>query len=494
MKTLPKILKLSFYFIFLLGIAVGCSSSSTDEEVIETPENPETPTTPTNPSGSNNEMDFWLTKGDRSAELSKQAGNLVFGTTPNGYANIDVDSSKKYQTIDGFGFSLTGGSAQVINNLSASAKQSLLQELFGKGISDIGISYLRISVGASDLNASPFTYNDVASGETDEDLSEFSIEKDRGVIDLLKEILTINPELKIMASPWTAPVWMKDKNSFVGGRLQPKYYEVYADYWVKYLNAMKTEGITIDALTPQNEPLHGGNNPSMEMSATEQANFIKNNLGPALQDASITTKIVVYDHNCDNPQYPISILNDATANAFVDGSAFHLYAGDIAALSTVHNAFPNKNVYFTEQYNSSTEDFAGTLKWHLKNVIIGSMRNWSKNALEWNLANDAEFGPHTDGGCTVCKGALTLSGSAITRNVGYYIVAHASKFVPAGSVRIESAVKGELQNVAFVRPDGKKVLIVENNGSTNLPFNIKQNGKWVVTALDAGAVGTYIWE
>ena len=494
MKIPKRLFRALIYVMLIPAFLYRCSSSSTEEEVTEIPENPESPTTPTEPSGSTNDMDFWLTKGDRSAALAKQSGNLSFSSSPNGYTNIEVDESKTYQTVDGFGFSLTGGSAQVINALPADKKQDLLQELFGTSTNDIGISYLRISVGASDLNEAPFTYNDMPAGETDEDLSEFSIEKDLGVIGLLKEIVAINPEIKIMASPWTAPVWMKDNDSFVGGSLKPEYYEVYARYWVKYLKAMQTEGIVIDALTPQNEPLHGGNNPSMEMSAVEQANFIKNNLGPSLSAASIPTKIVVYDHNCDNPQYPISILNDASANTFVDGSAFHLYAGDIAALSTVHNAFPDKNVYFTEQYNSSQDDFGGTLKWHLKNVIIGSMRNWSKNALEWNLANDSGFGPHTDGGCTVCKGALTLNGSSVTRNVGYYIVAQASKFVPAGSVRIDSAIKGDLHHVAFLTPEGKKVLIVENDGSTNLPFNIKYKGKWVVTSLDAGAVGTFIWE
>ncbi|MCK4106540.1 hypothetical protein, partial [Acinetobacter radioresistens] len=146
---------------------------------------------------------------------AKQSGNLSFSSSPNGYINIEVDESKTFQTIDGFGFSLTGGSAQVINELPAAKKQDLLQELFGTGTNDIGISYLRISVGASDLNEAPFTYNDMPVGETDEDLTEFSIEKDRGVIDLLKEIVAINPEIKIMASPWTAPVWMKDENSFV---------------------------------------------------------------------------------------------------------------------------------------------------------------------------------------------------------------------------------------------------------------------------------------
>ena len=374
-------------------------------------------------------------------------------------------------------------------------KQGLLQELFGAGDNSISISYLRISVGASDLNAAPFSYDDVPEGETDTDLSEFSLAKDAGVISLLKEILTISPDIKILASPWSAPVWMKDNNSFKGGSLLPEYYEVYAQYWVKYLKAMQAQGITIDALTPQNEPLNPDNNPSMYMSAVQEADLIKNDLGPALEAASLSTKIIAYDHNCDKPEYPITVLSDEGANKYVDGSAFHLYAGDIAALGAVHDAFPDKNVYFTEQYVSSNDDFAGALKWHLKNVVIGSMRNWSKNALEWNLANNAAFGPHTDGGCTVCKGALTInSDGTVQRNVSYYIIGQIAKFVPAGSTRIDSNISGSLQNVAFVRPDGKKVLVVENDGNAGVSFNIKYKGKWVTTALDGGAVGTYIWE
>jgi len=228
------------------------------------------------------------------------------------------------------------------------------------------------------------------------------------------------------------------------------------------------------------------------MVATQERDFIKNNLGPAFQAAGITTKIVAYDHNCDHPDYPITILSDAAAAAFVDGSAFHLYAGDIAALGQLHDAYKDKNVYFTEQYTASSGDFGGDLKWHLKNVIIGSMRNWSRNALEWNLANNETYGPYTPGGCNTCKGALTI-GTGVTRNVAYYIVAHASKFVPAGSVRIGSNLTTTLQNVAFKRPDGKKVLIVENDGATAATFNIKFNGKWAVTTLDGGAVGTYTW-
>jgi glucosylceramidase len=287
---------------------------------------------------------------------------------------------------------------------------------------------------------------------------------------------------------------MKDKNSFVGGSLQQQYYNLYAQYFVKYLQSMKEEGILVDAITPQNEPLHGGNNPSMVMTALEQTDFIKNHLGPAFKTANSTTKIIAYDHNCDNTQYPITVLNDPAANPFVDGAAFHLYGGDISALSTVHNAFPSKNVYFTEQYTSSTGSFDGDLKWQIKNVIIGSMRNWSKTALQWNLANDGNFGPHTDGGCSTCKGAITITSSeSFVRNVGYYIAAHASKFVPSGSVRIASTVVGNLNTVAFKTPAGKKVVLVENDGNTSEMFNIKFNGKWITTSLDAGSVGTFIW-
>ncbi len=489
MKNQKNIQWATLMLFFAALMPIGCSSSSTQAETPTTP--PENP----NPPAATNDVDFWLTKGDRSAELEKQDVVLGFGNNPNNFTNIEVDDSQTFQTIDGFGFTLTGGSVAVIDGLSPAKKQELLQELFGKDDNSISISYLRISVGASDLNEEPFSYDDLAEGEIDPELSEFSLAKDEDVISLLKEILTINPELKILASPWSPPTWMKDNKNFKGGSLLPEYYEVYAQYLVKYIQSMSAEGISIDALTPQNEPLNPDNNPSLYMSALQQADFIKNNLGPAFKDAILGTKIIAYDHNCDKPEYPITVLNDAGAYPYVDGSAFHLYAGDIAAMGTVHEAFPEKNVYFTEQYVSSNDDFAGALKWHLKNVIIGSMRNWSKNALEWNLANNSSFGPHTDGGCTVCKGALTISSDgSIQRNVSYYVVGQIAKFVPAGATRISSNISGNLQNVAFVRPDGKKVLVVENDGNSGVSFNIKYKGKWVMSALEAGAVGTYIWE
>lgn len=452
--------------------------------------------TPPLPPVSNIPVEYWLTKGDQTVTLEKQGGTINFGSVSNSLPFVDVDSTSVFQTIDGFGYTLTGGSAQLINGMGA-AKASLLQELFGNAATSIGVSYLRISIGASDLSASAYSYNDMPAGQTDPTLATFSLDKEQaagtGLIPLLKEIIAINPSIKLMGSPWSAPVWMKDNGSTIGGSLQPQYYDVYAKYLVKYIQQMKAEGITLDAITIQNEPQHGGNNPSMVMSSDQQRDFVKNNLGPAFKAAGLTTKIIVWDHNCDNPTYPINILNDATAKSFVDGSAFHLYGGNISALSTVHSAHPDKNLYFTEQWTGATGTFNGDFRWHIKNVIIGSMRNWSKNALEWNLANDPSYGPHTPGGCTECKGALTISGSTFNRNVSYYIVGQASKFVPTGSVRINSTQTGDLSSAAFLTPDKKKVLLVLNDGAGNVNFNIRFNGKWAPVSLPGGSAATYIW-
>lgn len=476
-----------FIVLLLLTFASGCSSCSKKTSDNNNGNNPP-------PGSGTNDMSAWLTYGDQSVLLQKQNGTLSFNTIQNNSLFIEVDSTQTFQTIDGFGFTLTGGSAFVINQMSSVTKNSLLNELFGSDSSSVSISYLRLSIGASDLNTAVFSYDDMPTGQTDTTLNHFSLGPDTtDLIPILKQILAINPNIKIIAAPWSAPVWMKDNGSTVGGSLLPAYYNVYAKYFVKYIQQMKAQGITIDAITPQNEPLNPGNNPSLYMVANDQATFIKNNLGPAFKTAGITTKIVVYDHNCDDPGYATTVLGDAAATAFVDGSAFHLYAGSISALSQVHNAFPSKNLYFTEQYTSNTSSFAGDFQWHMTNVIIGSMLNWSRIALEWNLANDPSFGPHTPGGCTTCKGALTITGSTVTRNQGYYIVAQASKFVPPGSVRIGSSQIANFQNVAFQTPGGKKVLIVINNNISQAPFNIKYKGKWVTVSLPVGSAGTYIW-
>ncbi|RZK94437.1 MAG: glucosylceramidase, partial [Hymenobacter sp.] len=434
---------------------------------------PPTPA-PTTPA----QVAVWLTMPDRSALFYNQPTGLNFGTATNSDATIAVDTTQTYQTMDGFGYSLTGGSAYVLSQMTAANRAALLKELFATDGSNIGVSYLRVSIGASDLNASPYTYDDTST--PDPTLTNFSLAPDQAyIIPVLKEIVAINPSLKILGSPWTAPVWMKQNastsNPFVGGSLRPEYYDAYAQYFVKYIQGMQALGIPIDAVTLQNEPLNPNNNPSMVMTGAEQAAFIKNNVGPAFKAAGLTTKIIAYDHNPDQPglDFVNTVLSDAGASPYIDGSAFHLYGGSINALSQIHDAYPTKNVYFTEQWTQAPGNFGADLTYHANNLVIAAPRNWSRNVLEWNLASDATYGPHTPGGCTECLGAITISGNTVTRNSAYYTIGHAAKFVRPGSVRVATNTPDGLSNVAYKTPAGKRVLLVVNTGSTLKNFNIQ---------------------
>jgi glucosylceramidase len=443
-----------------------------------------------------NDVSLWLTNSDRSALFQQQTPSLPFAAAPSTNQIIDVNGAKTYQTMDGFGFALTGGSAQLIMRIDPAKRAELLQELFAVDGNNIGISYLRLSVGSSDMNDHVFSYDDLPEGQTDTGMTKFSLDPDKAdVIPVMKQILAINPHIKVLASPWSAPLWMKTSGVARGGVLKPQYFQAYADYFVKYIQGMKAEGIPIDTLTVQNEPLNEKNTPSMLMLESELDVFIKDNLGPAFKKAGIKTGIVLYDHNLDHPLYPLSILRDPAANKYIDGTGFHLYGGTVDAMTEVHNEFPKKNLYFTEQ---SVTDHSGGATMNLSRpvsrVMIGVSRNWSKNILLWNLAADPNAGPHTnEGGCTGCFGALTIDGDKVTRNIAYYTVAHASKSVRPGSIRIDSNNLDPLPNVAFKTPDGKRVLIVANVSDSPQKFDVRSEGKVFAASLNAGSVGTYVW-
>ncbi len=441
------------------------------------------------------QVEVWLTSPSEAARFEKQPESLKVTDASNAKNTIEINERQIFQTIDGFGFCLTGGSAMHLHKMSREARSALLKELFSTEGSGIGTSYLRVTIGASDLNERVYSYDDLGPGETDINLTRFSLAPDRtDVIPILKQILAVNPVLKILASPWSPPTWMKTNHNTVGGSLDPKFYQSYANYFVKYIQAMGAEGIPIDAITVQNEPLHPGNNPSLLMVASEQAEFIKNYLGPAFARAKLRTKIIIYDHNADRPDYPLLILSDPDASKFVDGSAFHLYRGPIEALGRVHDAYPNKNLYFTEQWVGAPGDLAGDLAWHVKTLIIGATRNWARTVLEWNLTSNPTLTPHTDrGGCDRCLGAVTIDGDKITRKSAYYIIAHAAKFVRPGSLRVATNYPDTLPNVAFKTPEHKTVLIVLNTGSGAQKFDILRGApRWQAT-LSPGAVATYIW-
>ena len=465
-------------FFLLVLISMTVVQSCTEKQDMEV-----TPLPKTN---------LWTTSFDRSNLLS--ASTVEVGKGDPSLLSIKVDTQTQFQTIDGFGYTLTGGSAMLIEKMEASARDKLIKELFGCSEGEQCISYLRISLGASDLSEQFFTYNDLPAGQTDNDLTKFSLSRDTlYLIPLLKRILTIQPNIRFMASPWTAPVWMKTNGQAIGGNLKTEYHAVYARYFARYIKAMQQQGSRIDAVTVQNEPQHGGNHPSMIMSFTQQAEFIKSHLGPVLRSENLSTKIIIWDHNCDNYQYPLAILGDAAAAEYIDGTAFHLYGGEVGALSLVHQAYPDKNLYFTEQWTGGNSLFAEDLKWHTKNVIMGTMRNWSKVALEWNLASDPAFDPHLNGGCSLCMGAVTIDGNTLQRNVSYYIIGQVSRFVKPGAVRISSPWFESVPNVAFKNLDGTKVLLVMNESNAMKKINVSDGRTDTVLELKPTSVTTFVW-
>jgi len=437
----------------------------------------------------------WLTTASRSALFAEQPGSLAFASPANQLPVIDVNDMQQFQSMLGFGCALTGGSARLLMQMGASQRHALLEQLFAKQGNGIHISFLRVSIGSSDMNTHAYTYDDLSQGETDASLSHFSLDPDmHTVIPVLKEILAINPDIKILGSPWSAPAWMKTDDSLKGGHLKKEDYPVYARYFVKYLEAMRSHGIHIYAITVQNEPLNPKNLPSMVMFAPEEAAFIANDLGPALHKVGLDTRIWVYDHNPDVPSYPLSILGDSAASGYVDGTAFHLYGGTAATFTKVHNEYPNKNLYMTEQSVGSPHTGPLPIAETLQRVAIDSSRNWSRNVLYWNLAADPNDGPHTnDGGCTGCQGALTLDGNQVTDNLAYYAMAHFSKFVPPGSVRIGSSQHEQLFTAAFRTPDGHIVLVAANTGNFAKPIDVKYHGQWFQTTLPEESAATYVW-
>jgi O-glycosyl hydrolase len=432
----------------------------------------------------------WLTKGDKTALIAQQPVVNFSANTGTSPTTITLTPATSYQTMDGFGWCLTQASAEVISGLTTTVQNNLLNELFNPS-TGLSSSMMRISIGASDLSNSTYSYNETSG---DVGMTNFSLAGPdlTYLVPVIKKILLINPNIKILATPWSAPRWMKSNNSWIGGSLQTQYYEAYARYFVKYFQAMKAQGINIWGITPQNEPENPNNEPSLAMNSTEQKNFINQQLGPQMAAAGFGgVKIIAFDHNCDNTAYPIDVLNNST---YVDGAAFHLYAGDISAMSTVKNA-TNKNVYFTEQFTGSTGNFSDDFSWHMRNVVMGSINNWSKAVLEWNLAANTDNGPRTPGGCTTCLPAVTVNNStSITRNVSYYIVGQISKFAKVGALRIGSgSSSASITTTAFRNTDGSIVVLAYNANAAATTVKVVNGSNAFSYSIPPASAVTFVW-
>ncbi len=413
-------------------------------------------------------IQVWLTTFDRQHLLAPVV-------LPHTEANttITIDETRQYQRIEGFGAAMTDSSAWLLmTQLDEHKRTEVMAALFGD--EGIRLSYLRVPMGASDFARRDYTYDDMERGQSDPQLRRFNIEHDKQyIIPALRLAHTYNPELRFMGSPWSAPAWMKQPPTLHGGSLNPLYYQAFANYHTRFVQAYAAEGIKIDTLTPQNEPLHtSGSYPTMYMSAADQAVFIRDYLAPTLRQAGLSTRILIFDHNWDLVDYPLTVLADPTVAAVVDGVAFHCYGGDVSAQSLVRQAYPDKEIWFTECSGGEwSTDFGANIIWNVRNLVVGNMRHWGNSLLFWNLALDEHAGPQ-NGGCTNCRGVITINTQtgAVTYNEEYYVLGHVSKFVRPGAVRVDStaASDGVPLNVAFRNPDGSLVLIVLTERSLNL--------------------------
>ncbi|AIQ54107.1 glycoside hydrolase family 30 protein [Paenibacillus sp. FSL R7-0331] len=462
------------------------------------------------------EVNAWVTTGDQSSLLAPQEP-LFFRDSADtddeaaqpaaGLPIITVNPDQEYQTMDGFGASVTGSSAFLINKrMSGDQRDVLMKDLFSP--EGIRLSFVRHSVGASDFsvdadgNPASYTYDDTESGE-DYGLEQFSIAKDGDVTGLLQRILDVNSSIKVMGTPWTAPPWMKFGEQIHNGwylnYAEPRVYAAYAQYLARYIKEYEKLGIPIYALTIQNEPeFTTADYPSMSMGAEEQALFIGDYLGPEFSKQGITSKIVAFDHNWDTAEsYTQTVLGDAKANAYTDGTAYHCYAGSPEVMSKIHEAHPEKEIHLTECSGGAwSEDFGENLTWMMSKLIIGGPRNWAKTVLLWNLALDSDGGP-TNGGCTNCRGVVTVDGqgeSGYSRNVEYYALGHASRFVDPGAVRIDSPQAGGIENVAYRNPGGSLVLIALNPADEGRTFSVQWGESAFTFTLKARSAVTFKWQ
>jgi glucosylceramidase len=440
----------------------------------------------------------WLTTGDQSHLLSQQPDVQIRSGADASPVVIDVDEGTSYQEMIGFGAAMTDASAYLIQHKLGAQHDAILRELFGRN-PGIGLSFMRVPMGASDFSTHDYSYDDMPAGQTDSTLAHFSIDEDRAdKIPALMSALAINPQLKLVGSPWSPPGWMKTTGSLIKGTLRPEFYDSFAQYFRKFIEGYTAEGVPIFAVTMQNEPAYEpADYPGMRLDPPVRAEVIGKHVGPLFESAGIHSLILDWDHNWDVPSSPLAVLGDSAARKYVNAVAWHCYAGDVGVQDDVHAAYPTKDAYFTECSGGGWATvFADNLKFFVGTLIIGSTRGWAKGVALWNLALDENAGPHL-GGCGNCRGVITINSGTgfVTRNVEYYALAHASQFVRPGAHRIASTTNvSGLQSVAFKNADdASKVLIVLNTAATEVSFGVHSGGKTILYTMPTGAVVTLRW-
>ena len=447
------------------------------------------------------QAEAWVTTNDRRLELAHDVlpQASAQAAAHDAQTIINIEANQRYQRMVGFGAALTDSSAWLLRHrMDADQRAALLHELFGREDGGAGFDFARLTIGASDFSLDHYSHGDTADGQPDPELRQFAIDPgkdDAGTVAL--EMLAINPGLQLMATPWSAPAWMKDSDNLVQGHLLPEYYPAFARYLLAYVDARSRQGIPIFALTVQNEPDHEpADYPGMRFNAPERARFIGYHLGPLRDARRPALQILDWDHNWDKPQEPLAVLADPVASKYVSAVAWHCYGGNVAVQSRVHDAHPDKDAYMTECSSGNWEPSrSGGLSMPAR-LVIQSSRHWARGVLLWNLALDQDNGPHA-GGCDSCLGVVTVDtrSGAVTRTNDYYALAHASRFVRRDAWRIGSTQTGDgMDNVAFENADdGTRVLLVSNANDAPRTIHIRDGRHQFSYAMPAKSLATFRW-
>lgn len=440
--------------------------------------------------------EMWLTTADETQKLAVQPDVTPAGAAVGDEA-VAIDTTQRFQKMQGFGASITDASAQLLSGLPEDKRKAIMAELFGRENDGLGMSFTRLTVGASDFSPDHYSYNDTPGNVPDPELKHFTIDYARRyVLPRTREALAINPDLLVMISPWSAPAWMKTTKSLIKGQLEPQFYPAFANYLARTVEEFGRERVPVKMLTIQNEPdFEPADYPGMRVNSPDRAIVIGRHVGPTFEKRGLNVEILDYDHNWDNPEMPWTVLSDPVARKYVSGVAWHCYEGDVPAQSQVHNAFPDKDTWFTECSGGEwAPKFGDTLGWLTSKLIIGASNHWSRGTLLWNLALDPQFGPHK-GGCGNCRGVITIDPktNAITRNVEYYALAHASRFVLPSARRTLTTTRGtDVEAASFLNKDGSRVAIVYRKAGEG-PFNIAIDGQRYSLTMPARSVATLRW-
>lgn len=487
------------YLITLLLTFASCTSCNGGENPIKPKPDDNTP----------KDVITYVTTADKTMLFSKVSKSFGTGINLNIEKTLSLKPNQTFQTIDGFGVAITGSSCYNLLKMSKEDRTNLLEESFSvdKGM---GYSYIRVAIGCSDFSLDEYSCCDVPGIENFA-MHPYDV---RDLYPILKEILAINPNIKIMGSPWTPPRWMKVNNltdlqpynSWTSGQLNPKYYQDYAGYFVKWIQAMEKEGFPIESVTIQNEPLNRGNSASMYMTWQEQRDFIKTALGPKFAEAKLKTKIIVFDHNFnydnipDQQGYPLRIYEDSEAAKYIDGAAYHAYGGNSTEFTKIHNARPDKNLYFTEMsIGTWNYTFDGDLMWTMKEIGIGALNRFSKAVIVWNYMLDDKRGPNRQGGCTTCFGAVDINSSdykTLDRKSHYYFIGHMSKVLKSGSLRIGTSgfLPSGVYATAALNPDGTYGIVLQNDNSSSIQMTLEDGNHHFDVTLPAKSLTSCIWK